>query len=406
MPEWGEKHHPDPKWDGRNWNSFYRTVAGASTVGHILTARLMGLESAWNWPAAFDYYDRYWSKEHSKAGGGSNTISRFVASMWKAYRNADPSEFTDDNIATEVWQNTALAPQTGAFTLAFDIVPSAGNIEGVTGLSSNVVDSHSDIAAGVRFAPSGYIDAPMGYEYNAATPLRYRPGVKYRVVMSVDVTKRRYSVNVTPAGGSRVVIANNWAFRTQKTAPSVLSNFGFSSSGGFHAILDLALHPSTTPASYRLPTKVALDKTSSKQWQNVALPSVNGEARFTFDMVAESTPIDVVTGITSGPAQHYGDFAIAIRLGRNGLFNALNGTTWSKAADVRYVAGQVYQISIHIDVPAQRYSATITPKGGEPVTIARNWKFRSTLTVKQLNNLTLFATLGRHKVSQATLQIL
>jgi hypothetical protein len=379
-------------------------------MGHVLTARLMGLSPSWNWPALFDYADRYWVAEHKHVGGGSNSISRFVASMWRTYRNADPSEFTDDNVATEVWQNTALAPQTASFTVAFDIVPSAGNIQGITGLSTSVVDSLSDIVAGVRFAPSGLIDAPNGNDYRAANPLRYKAGVKYRIVMSVDVTKKRYSVNVTPAGGSRVVIADNWAFRTQNSAPSVLSNFGFSSSGGFHAVLGLAVHPSATPAPSQAPTtkitKVALDKTSSKQWQNVAVPSMNGEARFAFDLVAESTPLDVVTGITSGPAQKYGDFPIAIRLGQNGLFNALNGTTWSKAADLRYVAGRVYRVSIHIDVPAQRYSVTITPEGGKTVTIARQWKFRSTLKVKQLDNVTVFATTGKHKVSQATLQIL
>jgi hypothetical protein len=436
LAEWGEKHSQEPQWDGRNWDSYYRTVSSSSTVGHVLTARLMGLKDVWNWPAIFDYNDRYWSIEGSRAGGGANSISSFVAAMWKSYRNADPADFTDENVATEVWQNMSVSSQTGSFTIAFDILPSTDKIDGVTGLSNGAADGHSDIAAGVRFAPSGVIDAPTGSAYKAAGVLRYTAGVKHHVVMTVNIAKKSYSVSVSKPGGSPVVIADNYPFRTEQMSVKTLNNLGFLSVTGYHAVLDMALQPtpttppaptpSTPPAPEPTPPKTSepsvpvvppapptsgatnlnITKTSSGAWQNAAMPSVKGKATLSFDMVAGGSRIDAITGVTDGPADSYNDFAIAVRFAPHGMFDAINGNSWSKSANVRYVAGQVYRVAITIDVTARRYSATVTAPGGKPITIASNSAFRSSQSsVKQLSNLTLFGASGNHTVSKGTLQI-
>lgn len=99
LAEWGIKHAVDPRYDGRNWHVPYRMVSCPSTIGHVLTARLMGLERAWNWPALFAYYDRFWEVEKSNRVGGLNQISEFVHVMWSTYRqpkepasDADPQE--------------------------------------------------------------------------------------------------------------------------------------------------------------------------------------------------------------------------------------------------------------------------------------------------------------------------
>lgn len=111
IAEWGEKHFPEPRWDGRNWNSYYRTIVGSSLLGHVLTARLMGLTEAWNWPAQFDYADRYWEIEHKHAGKGPNSIPRFVASMWAAYRHSSPADLSGGNVVFPTWRSIAHQPQ-------------------------------------------------------------------------------------------------------------------------------------------------------------------------------------------------------------------------------------------------------------------------------------------------------
>ncbi|HLQ38790.1 MAG TPA: hypothetical protein VK348_13355, partial [Planctomycetota bacterium] len=44
------------KWDG---NSYRLCCTANAWVGETLAVRVMGLQSAWNHPAFFDYMDRY-----------------------------------------------------------------------------------------------------------------------------------------------------------------------------------------------------------------------------------------------------------------------------------------------------------------------------------------------------------
>lgn len=87
LPEWGITHVKKPAADNKAWTAIYRNIASSATIGHILTAHIMGLRATWNWPAAFDYYDRYWEIEKSTKVS-TNTPSQFVRDMWTAYRNA------------------------------------------------------------------------------------------------------------------------------------------------------------------------------------------------------------------------------------------------------------------------------------------------------------------------------
>lgn len=86
MPEWSINAVRNPPNDDKAWTALYRTIAGSATIGHILTAHIMGLRSTWNWEAAFDYYDRYWEIAKLSAVG-TNSPSQFERDMWVAYRN-------------------------------------------------------------------------------------------------------------------------------------------------------------------------------------------------------------------------------------------------------------------------------------------------------------------------------
>jgi hypothetical protein len=248
MPEWGGKHIGEPEGDASNWDCHYRTVCGASTVGTVLAARLMGLESRWNWPPLFDYIDRYWKIESPSTSTGTNSIHPFVKSMWDAYRGATSTTFTVTNTTTAgIWQSVPFPSQTGTFTCSFDMVPSQTPMDGVTGLSSGAPSQLSQLMAAVRFSPAGTIDALNGSTYSASTSLRYAAGVKYRVVMTVDFPRKTYSVNVTPAGGSQVTIAQNWAFRS--TSVTKLDYIGFVASDGSHAVTSIGVQTTTTTST-------------------------------------------------------------------------------------------------------------------------------------------------------------
>jgi hypothetical protein len=88
-PEWGIRNHNEPERSGSNWTAYYRHVSGAPTITHVLAARLMGFEEAWNHPALFDYYDHYFEVETQLETGirkGPNGIHPFTLNMWRAYR--------------------------------------------------------------------------------------------------------------------------------------------------------------------------------------------------------------------------------------------------------------------------------------------------------------------------------
>ncbi len=238
LPEWGEKHQVDPTRDGRNWNTYYRAIAGSCTIGHILTAQLMGLQEKWNWPATFDYYDRYWSIEKQNVSRGANSIQPFVAEMWSGFRSALVAKFMENNIATDIWENTALKSQGGPFTIAFDLLASADKINSITGLSRGAVDDESDLATAVRFTPTGLLEAYDGGTSRAAKPFHYAAGIQYRVVMTVDLSAKRYSVSVTPPGGAATLIADGWKFHSNAAQ---LDNLGFRSASGYHAVLNLGV---------------------------------------------------------------------------------------------------------------------------------------------------------------------
>ncbi len=83
-----------PRIRDRFRRGFAITVSGQLPpviVGHVLTAHLMGLESTWNHPAIFDYYDRFLAIDGSLVADGPNAIHEFVDSMWTSYRSLGPN---------------------------------------------------------------------------------------------------------------------------------------------------------------------------------------------------------------------------------------------------------------------------------------------------------------------------
>lgn len=101
--------------------------------------------------------------------------------------------------------------------------PSHANTDAVIGLSSPLVDGFSDFATAARFNSSGEIDARNGGAYSAENTLSYSAGVAYTIVFTVNQALKTYSVTVTPAGGSPVVVASNYAFRTEQANISTIS---------------------------------------------------------------------------------------------------------------------------------------------------------------------------------------
>jgi len=145
------------------------------------------------------------------------------------------------------WLNKAITPQTGTFTVSFNMRPSATAIDALTGLSATSASGYSGVAAVVRFASTGVIDARNGGAYQAANALTYQAGVVYRVQMTINVTNRTYSATVTPPGASPVTIANNYAFRTEQASVTSLANIAAFAQVGSHVVSGIIVQGASTP---------------------------------------------------------------------------------------------------------------------------------------------------------------
>jgi hypothetical protein len=90
IPEWGESHMYRQERDWNDWMATYRHIAVPSNYGAALVAIMMGQKNAWNWPAFFDYCDRY-NQTRTELNMSVQTYeSAFARDFWDTFRNDYP----------------------------------------------------------------------------------------------------------------------------------------------------------------------------------------------------------------------------------------------------------------------------------------------------------------------------
>jgi parallel beta-helix repeat protein len=151
-------------------------------------------------------------------------------------------------VASSTWLNKPFTRQTGSFTAEYDATPSGSGVDGVTGLAPAAAADYPDLAAIVRFSPSGTIDARNGSVYAALKPIPYTAGARYRVRLAVNVPARTYSAFVTPPGGAEEVIGNGLAFRTEQANATDLEDWSARTSAGTLSLCGFTLSGAAAPA--------------------------------------------------------------------------------------------------------------------------------------------------------------
>ena len=86
LPEWGNQHAADPRFDQKSWTGDpYRRCCTANVwLGFVLATRIMGLIDAWGHDVLFDYVDRYLQIE--APGTWTRSFHPFAERMWDRYR--------------------------------------------------------------------------------------------------------------------------------------------------------------------------------------------------------------------------------------------------------------------------------------------------------------------------------
>ncbi len=123
--------------------------------------------------------------------------------------------FLEDDYELNFVDNRPIDPQTGSFTVTFNMTPTAQRINSAVALlkGSVIMDAWGDLSAIIRCNMDNFIDVRDGNRYKADTDFTYQAGTTYAVKMDVDVAAQTYSVSITPEGGSEVALATDYAFR-------------------------------------------------------------------------------------------------------------------------------------------------------------------------------------------------
>jgi hypothetical protein len=125
------------------------------------------------------------------------------------------------------WVNTPFAAQAGTFTAQFDVMPSSTSIGGHVGLSNGAQTDYKGFANIVRFSTTGIVDARNGGIYSGPTAsFHYAAGTTYHVRLVSIISTHKYSIFVTPPGGTEVTIGNGFSFRTEQLSVASLNNYG------------------------------------------------------------------------------------------------------------------------------------------------------------------------------------
>jgi len=274
------------------------------------------------------------------------------------------AEAFGNRISGTNWGNWRIENQQTQFSVSFTTIPTSAAMDAVIGLSDGVVDWWDDLAAYVRFSTEGKIDARNGASFGAVSNLPYTAGVSYLVEMSVNVATRRYSVTVTPEGGSPTVIATDYAFRTEQQSVTRLDHVAYNTLGGPQMISDV-----------RVPTMGPV--TTGAAWRNFPIEAQTGTFSATFVTRPGGGTMDTTIGFSGEAADFWSDLAAYVRFNTLGRVDARNGANFAAVTNFSYTAGVAYTVRMEVDVAAKRYSATVAPPGGAPVVIAANYVFRT-----------------------------
>ncbi len=139
------------------------------------------------------------------------------------------------------WTHTPIPNQAGAFTVEYDVVPQNAAMNSLMAFSLGKSQEIQGLAVIARFSPTGFIDFRNATAYAKVNDIKYVANGKYHFRYSIDVTSKKYSVWVTPAGGIETLVADNYGFRVEQNTVASLAYFVSLTNGGDQAITNFTI---------------------------------------------------------------------------------------------------------------------------------------------------------------------
>lgn len=412
-PEWGFNHYGAKNQDGSNWGVIYRNVAGPGMVGHYVAAKVMGVEDIWNWPAFFDYFERYMGIEGDNVAG-------FARGMWLEYGDLGGGGYVETQVRTPV-----ISPNGGNFidSDGFDVTLSsvtAGaeiyyTTDGSTPTTASelysgpffIADDTTIKAIGFAdglesssigqanftftFSPPDTQAAPPSISPNGGT---FQAGNPPSVTLSTttsnsaiyyttdgsmpDATDSMYSGAFTVGDGTTVraiTIADGLDNSTisQATFTEATSSGGGTGSG---------------------------DYSSNSTWQNEPIISQNQNFTTSLTITPTGENIDTVVALSPDIASTWDDMAVIIRFYSTGTIDARNGDNYESDVAVQYSSGTAYDFTIEVDMNQNTFSVWVSASGLPLTLLANDFAFRTAQSqALQLDYLTFYSRVSGVEIS-------
>lgn len=264
---------------------------------------------------------------------------------------------------------------TGVQTVEFDLTPQSFPLDAVVGYadSSTTVTAFSSMAMLLRMNPSGFFDVRNGGAYAFVNAVPYVAGSTYHVRMVADLPNRVYSVWVRPPGGTEILIADRYAFRSDAPPTDDLGK--------------VVLKSGFVDNEYRVANHTVRGAVSemwySRQGFYASLRRLGtgntGVRTLEFDVRPLRSGIDGVIGYadSSTTVTLRTHLAMIVRMHPNGYFEVVNGTGYGAITRVPYALNTTYHVRIVADVPARRYSVWIRPPGSGEILVASSYAFQA-----------------------------
>jgi hypothetical protein len=278
--------------------------------------------------------------------------------------------------AGDPWWVTTYPVQTTKFHSEFQATPSATNIDAVVGFSKGAASRWTQLAAIVRFAPTGVIDVRKGGAYAADVSYPYFANTTYFIRVDIDIPTHTYSVSVRQnMTDAYTMIARSFPFRTEQASVTSLDAGAVylepSRPGSLQICAWETIKDDSTPDG-------CVTSTAGGTFQNAWFTGGWGA------MIAQvtATPsrdfMDGVVGYSVGPADAYNDYATSIRFWTNGQIEARDGDVYRATTPLRYVAGKAYNFTFVVDFATATYSVYVMPSDSpyEATLLAETFKFR------------------------------
>ena len=286
--------------------------------------------------------------------------------------------------AGEGFSSQAFDTQTANFSAELDATPSISQIDSVVGLANGAASEFSELAAIVRFNPSGTIDVRDGSTYRADVAVAYSGGTSYHFKLDVDLGAHRYSVSVRQADGSNLLIANGYAFRSEQANVAQLDHVvsEVDSATGTTDVCAFTIDAAAPPP----PTCTTTSAGSGFATQPIG--PATGVLVFELDATPSNDQTDAVIAVSNGTPASFDSLAAAVRFAPSGEIDARDGATYRATTSLAYHAGTTYHMRVVVDVSSHTFSAFVETTQPLAVEIAHDFAFRpSQATVTRLDTL-------------------